>query len=745
MPVPAVVTPESYAAVRRAWEALAADDPARAAVRERLVAALAREAEPAMEAGDYDGVVARLKEITALYAARELDDGPLPRALAPLATWLVDAGSTRGDEARVLAAYFVLARTNASDATHAQKFEELLAWGREARSRLPDPLERYLGLGEVLREHARLIPARTVLDRLANFYVERALFCERILRRVLHALERPAFRGMTTNAAIDMVVSAATDTAAVHARIGDLSSALANVERLRDAPDFQAEPIFQALAAAREQTPEGNDALLVLARRFLQPGRPEPEAARTLCLLGQRRAPDDPRFSLCLARVSAHEGRYEDVAAHYDTAIRLAPGERAVYDEALLALHGSLQGSDPAEPYEPGMPFFRIGLGGLRERVAAGAGHGEPRTLAALARHAAAILAARDARFPTAPLAVPRDDVFVTLAAAQLGVADLEAARDSLGRSLAAAPTSDAAFALATLDERRGEPARAAVDYRRALDLVRGNGQDAHAKRARILLALGDAFRGAGDAAQAERMYREGLRASERVGPSANDPLRLARVAVHAALLHDRLGEHDAAATEARRALERAVREREPYFTIVPHLLTTPQVDSALALEALRATRSYADLPPGGEVRLALWSMLLAARTRSPASPTLAATLATLGRKPGWHGRLARFADGEGALDALLADAPGPVEQTRAHFADGVLRLAAGDEDAARAAFTRAVALGLVRAEEYEIAWRLLALPAGSLVAAAPPAPVTPAAPAAEPAAAPANRSRRNR
>jgi tetratricopeptide (TPR) repeat protein len=742
MPVPAVVTPESYATVRRAWETLAPDDPARAAVRERLVAALVREAEPAMEAGDYDAVVDRLREITALYAARELDDGPLPRALAPLATWLVDAGSPRGDEARVLAAYFVLARTSADDATHAQKYEEVLAWGREARSRLPDPLERYLGLGEVLREHARLVPARGVLDRLANFYVERALFCERVLRRVLHALERPAFRGATTNAAIGMVVSAATDTAAVHVRIGDLSSALANVERLRDAPDFQAEPIFQALAAAREQTPEGNDALLALARRFLQPGHLEPEAARALCLLGQRRIPDDPRFSLCLARVSAHEGRYEDVAAHYDAAIRLAPAERAVYDEALSALHAMLAAPEPDALHDPSLSHVRLGLAGLRERVAAGAGHGEPRTLAALARHAAAILAARDARFPTAALPVPREEFFATLAAAQLGVADLDAARDSLGRSLAAAPTSDAAFALALLGERRSEPARAAVDYRRALDLVRGNGQEAHARRTRILLALGDAFRGAGDAAQAERMYREGVLASERVGQSASQPLRIATVAVHAALLHDRLGQHAEADTEARRALERAVREPEPYLTLVTHLLTSPQVDAALGKEALRVTRARADLPPGGGVRLAIWSQLLAARARTPADPALTTTLGALARQPGWHGRLARFAAGELALDALLAAAPGPAEQTRAHFADGVLRLASGDEPGARAAFTRAVGVGLVRAEEYEIAWRLLALPAASLVAQPPPAPAatSPAPAAVSPTRAPRSR-----
>jgi tetratricopeptide (TPR) repeat protein len=756
MPVPTVVTPESYAAVRRAWEALDTSDPARAAVRERLVAALVRETEPAMEAGDYDAVVARFRELTALYSDRELEAGPLPRAFVPLATWLVDAGSPRGDEARVLAAYFVLARADARDTTHAQKYAELLAWGREARSRLPDPLERFLGLGEVLREHARLVPARGVLDGLANFYVERALFCERVLRRVLHALERPAFRGMASNAAIAMVVSAATDTAAVHVRIGDLSTALANVERLRDAPDFQAEPIFQALAAARQDTPEGNDALLALARRFMQPGTVEPDAARALCRLGQRRTTDDPRFALCLARASMLEDRYDDVAAHYDAAIQLAPGERAVYDEALTTLHAMLGGTSPGVSLDPGAPFTRIGLEGLRARVAAGDGHGDPRALAALARRTTAILAERDARFPTATLPQPRHAIFEVIADAQLGVADLDAARDSLERSMAATPTSDVAFALAVIDERRSEPARAAIAYRRALDLARGSGPDNHARRTRILLALGDAFRSAGDAAQAERMYREALVARGRIVQTSLHAVRFAVTAAHAAALHDRLGQRAEATAAARDALARAGRELEPYLALLTHLLTTPQVDAALADEALRTTRARADRTTASEVRLALWSQLLAARAGTPADPARTATLASLARRSGWHGSLARFATGALALDALLAEAPGPVEQTRAHFAEGVLRLTAGDETGARAAFTRAVGVGVVFAEEHEIAWRLLALPAGSLVAAPAPtaaAPITvpappvaaPAAAAAPPASAPATTSRRPR
>jgi tetratricopeptide (TPR) repeat protein len=749
MPVPTVVTPESYAAVRRAWETLDASDPARAAVRERLVAALARETEPAMEAGDYDAVVARFREFTALYTDRELEAGPLPRALVPLATWLVDAGSPRGDEARVLAAYFVLARADASDTTHAQKYDALLAWGREARSRLPDPLERFLGLGEVLREHARLVPARTVLDGLANFYVERALFCERVLRRVLHALERPAFRGMASNAAIAMVMSAATDTAGVHVRIGDLSTALANVERLRDAPDFQAEPVFQALAAARQNTPEGNDALLALARRFMQPGTAEPEAARALCRLGQRRAADDPRFELCLARASMREDRYDDVAAHYDAAIRLAPGERAVYDEALLTLYEILGGTSQGVSVEPNAPYIRIGTEGLRARVAAGEGHGDPRALAALARRTTAILTARDARFPTARATVPPHAVFGVVAAALLGVADLDAARDSLERSMAATPTSDMAFALAVIDERRGEPARAAVAYRRALDLARGSGPDNHARRTHILLALGDAFQRAGDAAQAERMYREALVARSRIVQTSLHAVRFAVTAAHAAALHDRLGQRAEATAAARDALARAGHELEPYAALLTHLLTRPQVDAALADEALRATRARADRTTAIEVRVALWSQLLAARAGTPADAARTAALTSLARRSGWHGSLARFATGQLTLDALLADAPGPVEQTRAHFADGVLRLAAGDERAARAAFARAVAIGMVFAEEHEIAWRLLALPEGSLVAPAPTAPASSpaptAAPAAAPAAAPPQRARRNR
>ncbi len=739
-PVPSVVTLESYAEVRRAWESLATDDPARAAVRERLVALLAREAEPVMEAGDYDGVVDRLTEIVALFSADELDRGPLPRALRPLATWLMEEGSTHGDEARVLAAYFVLARAGGPDEESARSYGVLRDWGREARSRLPDPIERLTGLLNVHVEHARIIPARSVLDGLAVLYIAHTQLCLEAMRRSMVGLDGGWERWRFSSLQATAIHQAIERLASVHLRIGELSAALARIEVFRDEPHLQAESFIQQIATAREDSPEGNDALLNLARYFMPPARRELSTSRALCLLGRKRAPEDPRFLQCLGRIAAHQRRFQDTAAHYSAARRLAPGERAVYDDALAITFESLtELAFDRVTRDTNAYAGRIDPPAARASVARGAADADARALDALARDARDMLAERLRRFPSTPLRIPAEEQYLTLASAAFGVGDIDTARADLTRSLAIRPTLEAEQTLAMLEAQLGGPSRAAVGYRRALDLIRGGGNEPSAQRGAVLLLLGDALAATGDAAQAERMYREALVAFARAGEHRRWPLRTAMAPAYMGLLHDRLGAHAEAVESFRRSLGRAVPDIDPYFTILTHLLTMPQVDAALGMEVLRATQANAELRDEAQVQLALWGRLLAARAGIPAEPALEAVLGSLARTAGWTGRLAKFGAGRAPYDALLAAAPGPIEQARTHFAEGVRRLAAGDEPGAREAFARTLTLRAVGAEEYEIARRLLALPVGTLLptpAAAAPAAAAPTA-AAPAAAAP--------
>jgi len=98
------VDDESYDDVRRLYLVLAPDDPQRETVRGRLIGFLSSRTDALLAQEDYDGVVEQLGEMTSLLVPGDLAEGrALPREIAPVAHWIAERGSRRGDEPRVLA------------------------------------------------------------------------------------------------------------------------------------------------------------------------------------------------------------------------------------------------------------------------------------------------------------------------------------------------------------------------------------------------------------------------------------------------------------------------------------------------------------------------------------------------------------------------------------------------------------------------------------------------------------------
>ena len=697
--IPSRVTAESFAESRRAYDEMAPDDPSRALLRERLITYLAQAAEPLMEANDYDAVVDHFAQMTELYTSVEIARGPLFRGLRPLADWLLLRGSPRGDEARVLSAHFVLARIGAADASHTAAYEALVAWGREAREHLPGTTERLDGLVRVWEEHAHLTPAPPVLDQLARLYIERRDVFARVLSP---AGERPFAGGMSLEdyrMANIAVARAPLDVAAVFLAVGEIAAAEARVQAMGGVSPSEAQ-VAGVLRQAREAGGEGDEALLVLARGYMEEEIGRPDVSRTLCTLGRRRSPEEARFPQCLARIAAIDERYADATAHYAEAIRLAPEERGLYDEALSVLNDLI-----------GRGYFQAATRDAR----------------ALAQQAEQILEERMRRFPTPPPPVPAEQLFLVIGVSEMSAGEATDARRHLERSLAARESTEALLQLGLLLERTGEPALAAAKYRRALDLVPATSREDSGRRAEILEKLGDALRASGNAPQSERMYTEALAAWERAGEGSTGESRAA-VALRRGVVLDHLGNRAQALVAFRRAMDAGAGQLEIYAKMLAHLVAAEPADLAFATEVFRDAQRQLTLPPEWKVYFALWVKLLAARAHTIADPEIDGVLTSLAVTPGWTGRLASFGAGRLAYDALLAAAAGRGEQSEAHFYEGARLLGAGDEPGARTAFGRVMSEHMVNFYELEMAQQLLSRPA----AAAPPV-----APAASPPAAP--------
>lgn len=673
----------SLGSVLRDYRRLRPGNPQREAMQEALLAHYASEGAAILEAGDFDAVVAHFRSMTDLLAPEDFSR-ELPSELQAIARWLVDNGSPRGDEARVMAALLVL-RAIAGDSDQAlrEEYELVSSWGRDARSQIPLGVERFSSLIRVWDEHANLAPSPEVLDTLANLHVERR---DSVLTSFR---ENPAMMMRFRGGAAQLMRITPLDVAAVFLQHGELGAAVAHVEGLREAGQTEAR-LLEVLNRARQNNDDGARALLEMAEAFAEA---RPAVSLGICRLGLQRFANNADFPVCLARMAAVDQNAEGATGWYLEAIEAQPEQRDLYVEALEQIRGFIaRGTDSQNADEA----------------------------RALAERARMVLAAHQERWPTAASPVPAGQFEMLLGTAEMRAGNTDAAKTHFEASLAEDESSAALLELGTLEERLGDPNVAARHYRRALDLTDGSDFDSRQDRAYILEHLGDAFRRAGRDDQAQRMYRQ---AAELVDGLVEEfqaavPLEglemdsaprmaLAWLRLRSGVLQDRLGNRERMEADFRAAMADAPHRQSVYASVLSHLVvSTP--NAAFAAEVYRIAQRQLTLEADWKVYFALWVNAVAAQEGVESSAEARSMLERMSGTAGWIGKLAQLGSGASSYDDVLAAADDAGQRAEAHFYEASRRIAAGDQEGAQALLREVMQTRMVNFFEFAMAQHLL-------------------------------------
>lgn len=654
-----------YPAESRRYMRMTSSDPERLTLRDRLIATILVEAQSLADIGDYEGVVAQIERLTDVLTSSDFATGVLPHGLEPIAAFVVDRGGRLGDEGRVLAAYFLLARLTEEE-RYQQGYDEVATWGLEARGQVDDVLPRYGQLLGVWTEHADLTPAPEVLDALATLYIGR--------RDALSA-ESSEARGQYGAITNRIWRIAPLDVAAVYLTHGDVDSAITQVENMGPGGDLQIR-LLDLLRLAKSPDKEGADATYELVEGF---SVARPDVAFGLCRAALGRYPKDFRFRRCMARVAADEGRFADATAWYVSAIELAPEMVELYDEALDELDEFIE-SRLMDPH--------------------------PERSNSLARGAEQILAARLERWPDSAPPIAPDQLEFLIGMLEMNAGHVEEAEQRFKASIARDENSNALLQLGLLLERTGRPKDAEAYYQRALALTPSNTLSDSLHRAEILEHIGNAAGARGRAREMKTNHETALAAwSEAVGLVEGPTAAL--VEIRRGVLLDNLGRHDEALDAFHSAMAHAPQWREVYATILSHLVVA-EPDPEFASTVWRRAQLQLNLPPEWKVYFTLWLQFIAARAEQPPSPEHTELLRRLGQPANWWGKLASFGAQDISYDDLLTVASSLGEETEAFFYEATRLFVAGDREEANAQLQRVLDTKMVSFYEYEMARKLL-------------------------------------
>lgn len=667
-PLPAVVTGATYSDTLRALQRLSVHAAEREVLRGRLAQHLVERCDLAVGEDRYDGVVQCVADLAELYTPAEYARAAFPAGLARAARYLVQKGSPRGDEGRVLAGLRIVTLLHPDDAVAVEGYERLHQWGFDARADMTGPLERFEGLVEAWEEHARLSPTPEVMSTLVRLYVER----RDALVRLFQSSDEPA---PPSAAVFQGVQRTALHVAAVFLREGDTASALTQVRGLGGGGGIE-DKLIELLEATRDDGNEGGNALLDLSRAYLESARPD--VSRALCLSGLRSRSDDARFPQCLARIAATTGDYAGALAWYADAIALVPDERALYDEILEVLNGLIE-----------QGLFRADATGTR----------------VLAARATEILKERMRRWPKSAPPVAPEALYMAIGLSEMNAGNAKAAEGRFHESLDARPTAPAYLQLGMLLERTGRASEAAAHYDKALSLVSDDDLDAARQRAELWERKGDALRASGQRDAALLAYDKSLSAWTALVPSLRQR-KAGAAELRRGVLLGRLARTTDAKAAFLRAIDLAPSMRETYATILAYLAVSAP-DAEFAHEVFRTARNQTGLPPEWKVYFALWVRMIAARAGQPVDAEVAEVFASFENGNGWWGKLARFGAGKLDYAHLVDEATGVGERTEAHFYEGARRLSVGDVAGARDMFERVLQTQMVNFYEFAMAQEL--------------------------------------
>ena len=654
-----------YPAESRRYMQMPSSDSRRLALRDRLIATILVEAQSLADIADYEGVVSQIERLADVLTPSDFATGVLPHDLEPIGGFIADRGGRLGDEGRVLAAYFLLARLTGEE-RYQQSYDEVATWGLEARSQVGEVLPRYGQLLQVWTEHADLTPAPEVLDTLAGLY---------IARRDAVSGESSEARGEYGAFTNRIWRIAPLDVAAVYLTYGDVESAITHVEAMGPGGDLQIR-LLDLLRFAKSPGKDGADATYELVEGF---SVARPDVASGLCRASLSRHPKDFRFRRCMARVAADEGRFADATAWYVSAIELAPEMVELYDEALDHLDEFIE-SRLMDPH--------------------------PERSNSLARGAEQILAARLERWPDSAPPIAPDQLEFLIGMLEMNAGHIDEAERRFKASIARDENASALLQLGLLLERTGRPKDAEAYYQRALALTPSNTLSDSLRRAEILEHIGSAAGAQGRAGEMKTNYGTALDAwSEAIGLVEGSTAAL--VEIRRGVLLDHLGRHDDALDAFHSAMALAPQWREVYATILSHLVVA-EPDFEFASTVWRRAQLQLNLPPEWKVYFTLWVQFIAARAEEASNPEHTELLRRLGQPANWWGKLASFGAHDISYDELLTVASSLGEETEALFYEGTRLFVAGNRDEANAQFQRVLDTKMVSFYEYEMARKFL-------------------------------------
>ncbi len=699
--LPAELDEQSYPKVERAYRRLDPDDPQRPEIRERLVRYLLHEAEGAHRADEYDAAVEQLATIASLYRPEELATGLFPELL-PLAQYLRREGERRGDEARVLSALWIQAHLAQNKQEAEQQYQLLRRWSDDVRRDLGGVGEHLKGLIDVISEHARLTPAPEVLDAVAGLYLERrnqllaAIGPEGEAAPDVSSISREEFRDVSV-----ALARAPLDIAGVYLLHENFDRALEQLNKLQGVTGLEPRirTIVEIVAGKKSEAPS---ALLALSRVYNEMrGFP---VARSLCLYGVRSFPEDARFPQCLGRLAALEDDYPEAAFEYAEAVRLAPEERELYDEALEVLANLMRG----EMFD-----------------------NDPSETRSLAEHARSILNERMRRWPELAPPIKLEELELAVALAEMSAGNVDEARAHLQASLEKHETTRALVQMGQLEARTGQHEQALRYLTRALEITNLRDAEEARLRAQIFEQIGDVHRASGRAKEAAQAYGEALALWEGALRGGAEDMERAFAEIRRGVLLVRLDRQAEALDAFELAMQAVPYDRETYAQILSFMVVgAPSLE--LAQSILQRAQRQLTLDPEWRTYFALWVQAIAGRTRVTVPPDVMRLLTRLARSDTWWGRLAQF--GAGTIDhtQLASFAKTRGERVEADFYEGARRLAKGEIAPARTLFQRVLDSRMVSFFEFQMAQELMLLSDDKLsIAPPPPSPNVPTAKAA--------------
>ena len=676
--IPRVVSRSNISDATRLFYRLDLHDGGRETLRDRIMEFLVSDATPALEHHEYDEVVRRLEHAMSYYSPEDFEAHHLSTRLEPLAQFVVDRGSPRGDEGSVLGALRILANLHA-DGPAVARYQQLATWGQEVRENIPNPNDRYSGLVRAWEQHAKIAPAGDALDTLSRLYVER----RNALLGVLTRGEQNIFAGMLDYRSANIaMLRAPYDVAAVYLAVADFAQAHAHVRGMGSTTDGEAR-LAQVIQVAGDDTSgEAGDALMVLATGFLNEEIGRPDVAEAVCRYGERHHTNDARFPHCLARVSAVLGEADSVPAYYIEALSLTEDKLPLYDEALTTIEALLTSEKSRENWD------------LATR---------------LSEKESALFAERIRLFPNQTSHYSKERLELVLGQVAMEHGLLEDAENHFKESIAAHPTGTALLALGSLYEHTSRGRLAVEVYRQALDLIPVGGENAGIDQAAVQVRLANAFRVSGDADQARRIYTQALDSWK--AHTADGGAIGFRARAQVGIIEERLGNVAKMKEAFEQALADSAADTTDYYAqMLSYLVMAQNPDPALAFSVYESALHHASLTNEWKTYFALWAKAVAERAHVTPDPEIDENLRRVSEGSSWIAHLARFGAGDETYEAMLAIAAtnGVGQQAEAHFYEAMRRFGAGDQLGAIAALHEAQATHMVTFFEFDMASEIL-------------------------------------